>query len=515
MTFATQFGRPRERAFTALTILAILAALLSGCAPSQSQSDAWPTAGWRSTTPEEQGLDSARLADALLNIRDKVNLHSLLVIRHGKVVADAYFYPYDGSAPHDLSSVTKSIMTTLIGIAVDQGKLKLDDPLLSFFPDAALANRSADMEKITVRHLVMMANGLESMGMAQDEGTLTEMENSANWVQFALDRPVVSQPGAHFVYDSPGIHLLSAILQKATGMTALEFARQNLFEPLGIREMIWPADPQGVTQGFTNVVLHPRDAAKIGYLFLNKGQWDGKQIVSQEWVEQATRRQIDADDGKGYGYGWWIAPQENGEYYAEGRGGEFIRVLPAYDVLIVATSSSANWDDFISYVAESLVDPEKPLPANPAGMEKLAAALQSIQQPPPAQPVPPQPAIAETVSGQTYDLAPNPFGLTSVQMQFDGSAEAVLRLTFADGRTPWTAPVGLDGVYRLSPGENGLPAAYRGQWEGDDTFVVQLDTLGNRESFILSLHFLDGGLEFSGREGTHAQGFTVEGKPTA
>jgi hypothetical protein len=341
------------------------------------------------------------------------------------------------------------------------------------------------------------------------------MENSTNWVQFALDRPVVSQPGAHFVYDSPGIHLLSAILQKATGMTALEFARQNLFEPLGIREMIWPADPQGVTQGFTNVVLHPRDAAKIGYLFLNKGQWDGKQIVSQEWVEQATRRQIDADDGKGYGYGWWIAPQENGEYYAEGRGGEFIRVLPAYDVLIVATSSSANWDDFISYVAESLVDPEKPLPANPAGMEKLAAALQSIQQPPPAQPVPPQPAIAETVSGQTYDLAPNPFGLTSVQMQFDGSAEAVLRLTFADGRTPWTAPVGLDGVYRLSPGENGLPAAYRGQWEGDDTFAVQLDTLGNRESFILSLHFLDGGLEFSGREGTHAQGFTVEGKPKA
>lgn len=174
MTAATLFGRPRWRPVAALIILATLVTLLPGCAPSQSQSDAWPTAGWRSTTPEEQGLDSVRLADALLTLRDKVNLHSLLIIRHGKVVADAYFYPYDGRAPHDLSSVTKSIMTTLIGIAVDQGKLKLDDPLLSFFPDATLANRSADMENLTVRHLVMMANGLESVGMAQDEGTLTQ-----------------------------------------------------------------------------------------------------------------------------------------------------------------------------------------------------------------------------------------------------------------------------------------------------------------------------------------------------
>lgn len=513
MTTLSQSQQLVLRATPFLVILVVLAALLPGCGTSRLQREYWPTEGWRSTTPEEQGMDSEKLADALLTMREQVKLHSLLVVRHGEAVVDAYFYPYDGNSPHDMSSVTKSVMTTLIGIAVDKGQLKLDQPVLSFFPDATLANRSADMDKITVRHLAMMASGLQSMGFAQDEGTLTQMENSDNWVQFALDRPVVTEPGAQFVYDSPGIHLLSAILQKATGMTALEFARQNLFEPLGIGEVIWPADPQGVTQGFTNIVLHPRDAAKIGYLFLNQGRWDGKQIVSQKWVEEATRRQIDADDDKGYGYGWWIAPEENGEYYAEGRGGEYIRILPAYDVLVVATSPSVNWDDFISYVAQALVDPEKPLPANPAGMEKLNAALLSIQEPPPTQPVPPLPAIAEAVSGQTYALDPNPFGLTSVQMQFDGSAEAVLHLTFADGRTPWTAPVGLDGVYRLSLGENGLPAAYRGRWVGDDTFVVELDTLGNRESFILNLRFAGDRLEFTGREGTHAQGFTVAGKP--
>jgi CubicO group peptidase (beta-lactamase class C family) len=506
------------RPLTTVVILVLLAALLSGCGADGGtpgpKRDYWPTQGWRAAAPEEHGFDSAKLADALLTMRDQTKLHSLLVIRGGDVVVDAYFYPYADSSPHDLASVTKSIMTTLIGIAVDQGKLKLDDPILSFFPDATLANRDPAMENITVRHLAMMANGLESTGSAQDEGTLTQMEASANWVQFALDRRVVAEPGTQYVYDSPGMHLLSAILQKATGMTALEFARQYLFEPLGIREVIWPADPQGVTQGFTNIVLHPRDAAKIGYLFLNQGRWDGKQIVSREWVAEATKRQIAMGDGNSYGYGWWLPPEETGEYFAFGRGGQYIRILPAtYDALIVATGSSVDWDEFISLVAQTLVDPEKSLPANPAGVEKLDAALLAIRQPPSPQPVPPQPAIAQAVSGQTYELEANPFGLTTVQMTFDGSAEAVVRLTFADGRTPWTAPVGLDGVYRMSPAENGLPAAYRGRWEGNDTFVVDLDTAGNRESFVLRLQFDGDRLAFTVREGTHAQGFTVEGRP--
>jgi hypothetical protein len=390
--------------------------------------------------------------------------------------------------------------------------LKLDDPVLSFFPNAVLTHDAADLEKVTVRHLAMMANGMESTGAAQDEGTLTEMENSDNWVQSALDRPLVAEPGTRYVYDSPGIHLLSAILQKATGMTALEFARQNLFEPLGIREVIWPADPQGVTQGFTNIVLHPHDAAKIGYLFMNQGRWEGRQIVSKKWVEEATKRQIDMGDGNSYGYGWWIPPEETGEYFAFGRGGQYIRVLPAHDTLIVATGSAVDWDEFIPLVAQALVDPEKPLPANPAGVEQLNAALAAIQQPPPPKPVPPLPAVAATISGRQYALDSNPFGLTTVRLDFDGSAEAAMHLAFADGRAPWVAPVGLDGVFRMAPGENGLPAAYRGRWQGADTFVVELDTAGNRESFELTLRFLGDQLEFSGREGTHAAGFTVAGK---
>ena len=253
-----------------LWISLVLAALiLSACQPIQpptagaARPDAepavyWPTASWPVSSPEEQGIDSAKLAEALLTMREKnIPIHSLLVIRNGKVLVDATFYPYDGSTVHDLASVTKSVMTTLIAIAADQGKLDLDQPLVSFFPDRTIANRDARKESITVRDLAKMASGLDSLGFAQDEGTLREMQASPDYVKFALDRKVVTEPGTQFVYDSPGMHLLSAILQQATGQTALEFAQENLFAPLGIQDVIWPSDPQGVTHGWGDLHLHP------------------------------------------------------------------------------------------------------------------------------------------------------------------------------------------------------------------------------------------------------------------
>jgi len=207
------------------------------------------------------------------------------------VVVDAYFYPYDGQTVHDVASVTKSVMTTLIGIAADQGKLELDQPLVSFFPGRTIANRDAGKEHITVRHLASMSSGLDCTA-DYDEATLREMQASSDWVQFTLDRPMIDEPGSRFVYCSPGMHLLSAILQQATGMTALDFARQNLFEPLGIHDVIWPADPQGVTHGWGDLYMHPHDMAKLGYLWLNHGQWGGRQIVSRAWVEDSAKVQI-------------------------------------------------------------------------------------------------------------------------------------------------------------------------------------------------------------------------------
>jgi CubicO group peptidase (beta-lactamase class C family) len=209
----------------------------------------WPTRGWQYTTPEEQGIDSAKLAQALLTMREQdIDIHSLMIVRNGLVLVDAYFYPYDGQNVHELASVTKSVMTTLIGIAADQGKLSLDDPMLSFFPERTVANRDARKEAITVRHLASMSSGLDCTS-AGDEATLQEMKQGVDWVQFTLDRKVLWQPGTHFVYCSPAIHLLSPILQQATGMTALEFAHQYLFEPLGIHDVMWLVDPQDFNRG--------------------------------------------------------------------------------------------------------------------------------------------------------------------------------------------------------------------------------------------------------------------------
>ena len=287
--------------------------------------DYWPTDGWRTTSPEEQGFDSAKLAEGLQALQDnQVDIDSLLIVRNGYIVLDAYFDPYDGTFPHDLASVTKSVMTTLIAIAAEQGKLDLDQPVVSFFPDRTIANLDERKARLTVRHLVSMRNGMESGCHDGDKPTIEAMRANPDWVQAALDRPMVAEPGTEFCYDSPGMHLLSAILQESTGMTSLDFARQYLFEPLGIQDVIWETDPQGYTRGWGDLHLLPEDLAKIGFLWLHRGNWDGKQVVSEAWVLDSVKTHskfIEPDFG--YGYGWWVAMAD---YQATGRGGQRARV---------------------------------------------------------------------------------------------------------------------------------------------------------------------------------------------
>lgn len=274
-----------------MAVLILTACSANHAAVFPPQPDYWPTQGWRSSTPEEQGFDSAKLAEGLQSIRDQqINLHSLMIIHNDSVILDAYFYPYDGGTFHELASVTKSVLTTLIGIAADQGKLRLDDKMVSFFPDRRIANRGFWKNQITVKQLAGMASGLDCTS-AEDERTLTEMGAAPDWVQFTLDLKVKHIPGTYFEYCSPGMHVLSAILQEATGMTAAEFARVNLFEPLGITDVLWESDPQGYSDGWAGLYLHPRDVAKIGYLMLHQGQWEDRQIVSSDWVKQATKLQ--------------------------------------------------------------------------------------------------------------------------------------------------------------------------------------------------------------------------------
>jgi CubicO group peptidase (beta-lactamase class C family) len=203
-------------------------ASVDATSPTPATATEWPL-----STPEQHGVDSGLLADALVAIRDQIPyVHSVTIVQDGRLVLDAYFYPYDGSSPHDVASVTKSITTTLVGIASDQGLLSLDDPVLSFFPDHDIANRDERKERITVGDLAAMRSGF-ACEAEPDEPTLAAMEASPDYVQFALDLPMAAEPGTTFAYCSPGTHVLSAILTQATGMTEFEFAQRELFGPLG------------------------------------------------------------------------------------------------------------------------------------------------------------------------------------------------------------------------------------------------------------------------------------------
>lgn len=473
----------------------------------------WPTQGWQRATPEEMGFDSARLAGMLLAIRDKnIKVHSLLVIRRGYAFVDATFYPYDGTTPHDVASVTKSITTTLIGIAADRGKLSLDQPMVSFFSDRPIANRDALKERITVRQLTNMASGLDCTP-ERDEATLKEMWTTADWVQFVLDRPVRWEPGTQFVYCSPGSHLLSAILQQATGMTAREFARQNLFEPLGIPDVIWPADPQGVTRGWGDIRLLPADMAKLGFLWRNRGKWDGRQIVSSGWVVDSVKPHISTGDDD-YGYGWWISTaKEKGEYSsyrADGRGGQYVIVVPSLDVIIATTGGGFGIDEIAPLLVQAIGDVSKPLPVNPAGVAQLEAAVRTVAQAPAPRAVAPLPQIARVISGKTFVFEPNPL-MKALRVDFDASATAIAYVTLPESSRSERWPVGLDGVYRMSKGAYGAPLGLRGYWADARTFVWEYAGITSNDHYTFRMRFEGDDVIVNAQETAHEFGATFKG----
>ena len=452
----------------------------------------WPTNGWESTTPESQGFHSVKLAEGLNEIKQKgININSLMIIRNDLVILDSYFYPYDGSTYHEVASVTKSVMTTLIGIAADQGKLDLDQPILSFFPHRTIANRDQMKEQVTVRHLVSNSAGFR-FNEKDDIATLDTMMESDDWIQYTLNLPVIHKPGTHFAYFSPGMHLLSAILQEVTGMTALEFADTYLFKPLGINEVYWPSDPQGYTRGWGHLCLYPIDMAKIGFLFLHQGKWEDKQIVSSQWVNEATKKQLPTgQEREGYGYGWWISgpsPDEEFPFYrAYGRNEQIIMVLPSINALLVTTGGGFDFDEVAPYIVASIGDLERPLQENPSAVEKLNNTVSELKQRPEPQTVPPLPEIASSISGKTFIFEPNALDLESFRFDFNNEKEAMLQLKIETESAPRKVSVGLDGLWR--PSINGQPAVSRGYWEDDKTFILEYNEGPGLKNYSLKLNF--------------------------
>jgi hypothetical protein len=304
-------------------------------------------------------------------------------------------------------------------------------------------------------------------------------------------------------------------------MTALEFARQNLFGPLGFQEVIWPADPQGYNQGSGNIRMVPADMAKLGFLFLHEGKWDGQQIVSQEWVNGAVQPQV----GSTYGYGWWINEGVAGrEFNADGAGGQHIAVIPGLNIVLVTTGGGFTVDEVIPFLSSAIVDMKNPLLANLAGVTDLNMVLQQISKAPGSEPPVALPERAIQISGKRVKLESNLLQLQSLQLEFNDTSEASVQFKFTDGSQSPIAAIGLDGVYRMTPGvgldrairtkmeTEGLNVGIRGSWVDADTFVIEYDTITNRYAYRLELHFESGSVTIVASDRIYGNSIILHGE---
>ena len=408
----------------AFSLLAVAQRVVAADAPTS-----WPTTGWPTSTPEEQGMASAALAE-LVDFGASNAMDSLLVIRHGKIVLDAHYAPFKPGMKHLVNSVTKGIVGTLTGIALKEGKLeRLDQPVLELFPDRVIANVDPHKKAMTLESLLDMTSGrdwTEPLSNAVPE-TMLQMERSRDWVGFILDRPMAQPPGQSFNYDSGNSHLLSAILTKKTGMGTADYARQKLFEPLGITDVAWRQDPQGITIGGYGLFMHPRDMAKIGYLYLHGGTWAGRQLLPPAWTEKVYRAPVDMRFGTTpafrYANGWWAIPDRRA-YMAVGFLRQMIIVLPDVDVVAVVTGTRHYP---IGALLDRIVGAARspgPLPADADGAARLAIRVHDVATEK-ATPVGDTSQLAKTISGKSYRFGPNRLGLKTLMLDLSTDAAAL------------------------------------------------------------------------------------------
>jgi CubicO group peptidase (beta-lactamase class C family) len=352
--------------------LVVAVAALAATNTLRAQSKALPR-----STPEAQGVSSAAIREFIETADQKVSsMHSFMLVRHGHVIAEAWWRPETPDKPHVLWSLSKSFTSTAVGLAVAEGKLSIDDPVLKFFPDDAPKEPSANLKAMRVRDLLTMNAG------HQDE---LNWRDEAHWVKAFLAHPVPHKPGTHFRYNTPATYVLSAIVQKVTGETVLEYLTPRLFEPLGIEKPKWDTSPQGISIGGYGLYLRTEDIAKFGQLYLQKGKWNGKQLLSAEWVELATSKQVsngsnpNSDWDQGYGFQFWRC--RHNAYRGDGKDGQFCIVLPEQDAVIAITANTRDMQAQLNVVWDKLLPAfeSKPLAENPDEQAKLKAVIEGLK----------------------------------------------------------------------------------------------------------------------------------------
>lgn len=429
------------------------------------------------STPETQGVSSAAIL-SFVEAADQVDaMNSFMLVRHGHVIAEGWWTPYNAQSTHELYSLSKSFTSTAVGMAIAEGKLSVDDEVLKFFPDDAPAEPSANLKAMRVRDLLCMSTG------HQDEPSAAADKVSP---KYFLAQPVPHKPGTHFKYNTAATFMQSAIVQKQAGQSVFDYLRPRLFEPLGIAGATWAANFQGVSLGGYGLKVRTEDIAKFGQLYLQKGKWNGKQLVPAGWVEQATAKQTSngsnpkSDWDQGYGYQFWRC-RPPAAYRGDGAFGQYCIVLPEQDAVVAITSGVKDMQAVMNLVWNKLLPAMQPkrLPADAANRMQLETKLAGL-------------AVRTPEGGATSPLATKVAGRKFVFPANDQKLEALTLVPAATGHglTLITRSNGAESrtaagfkTWKLGRGAFGSglsgpyldePLAASSAWTSDDTLVVKV-----------------------------------------
>ena len=384
------------------------------------------------SNPAAEGVSSADIVQFLDTLaRTNNEFHSLMILRHGKVIVEGWWTPYGPALRHTMYSTSKSFTSTAVGFAVSEGKIKLSDKLVSFFPTEMPDTVNPKLANLTLKDVIIMSDG------QRPDPTAGAMA-ADSWAKYFLSRPIVDTPGINFLYNSLGTYMLSAVVQKVTGQTILDYLKPRLFDPLGITGMDWETSPQGIDAGGWGLRIKTEDMAKFGKLYLQKGSWNGKQILSSAWISEATTYKINQvpnmapdqrainDWAQGYCYQFWRC--RHNAYRADGAFGQYIIVMPDQDAVIAITSETISMQNELNLIWTFLLPAFKDgkVPADPVNDNLLKEKLSKLALTPVRQ-IESSP-LEKEITGKTFRLDSNEAKFENISFQFQ-NRECIVRLT--------------------------------------------------------------------------------------
>ena len=465
--------------------------LFASCSNSQSQKE---KAFFENSYPENHGFDSEILSKLVKLVKkENINVNSVLIQRNNTTVLNANFYPQKAEYLHDVASITKSITSLLVGIAIDKGYIKnVDQKISDFFPNSKFLFNSDYKKEITINHLLTMTSGICS-DFSQGENMRENIKTSNSPLADILASSLSSKPGEKFVYCSSGVQLLSIIIQKSSGMTMEELAKKYLFQPLNIDNYKFGTDLNGFTNASGDIFLTSSDLAKLGQLILNKGVFNNNQIVSEKWIEQSTSAKATRSNEESYGYLWWLRNDLGGLIEAQGRGGQRLIILPEKKLVIVMYGTGFDPGQIGEYIVKALKS-DKPIEENIKNYQLLQKEIKQAQNPSIGNDdilISPK---AHEICNKTYKFEQNSIGFEYFKLCAQNTDSAYINLGLNIKKSNEVGdrkvPLGLKGKYIISNATRfKTPMAARAKWIDNYTIVIDYNEFSNAHKYEITVKF--------------------------